>query len=1032
MILILIGKTPVYDMKRFALYFGLAAALVASCSTQEKDFQPPLQDDVVFYASFEQPVDEGTRVYANEDLLLRWTADDRISIFNKNTYNQQYRFAGETGDNAGGFDKVAGSEFATGNAISHVVSVYPYQSTTKISESESVTLTLPAEQHFAENTFGLDANTMVAVSEDNNLQFKNVGGFLRISLFGKGITVSSITLKGNNGEKIAGKATLSMSFNGLPTVEMTNEASTAISLICYTPIDLNSSVENSKDFWFVIPPITFSKGFSITVFADGGVYEKVTNKSITISRNNLSKMAPIEVEKKVAQPNNVIYYTSSDGSIVTPNSNANFGAKLRSNEYYDGVGIMTFSGDVTTVGGFNYSKLTSISLPGSVIELQNGAFSNSTKLMSVTLPTEMTRIGTYAFSNCSNLKSVSIPDGVPYIAFMAFENCSNLESITLPSSVTEIRESAFSGCSKLASISLPDNVSSIWSTAFTGCSNLSSVSFSRELISIGRSAFEGCTQLKSISLPDKVLTIGDSAFSGCSGLSSVTFSKGLTSIGASAFKDCKLLESVILSDSVVSIGAYAFYGCSRVSSVVLSRSMTSLGKSAFYNCSSIPTIELYEGISTVEVATFENCSSLTSVTIPEGVIAIETRAFRNCSKLEDIFLPESITSVGDSSFSGCSSIRDIVIPRGVESIKSYAFSNCDNLERVLVKPIIPPKAGTLIFSSTSLKYVFIPQESFDEYNAASGWKDYSPRFVISGDSVIHYTTSDGCLLEPTSLSYMDAELVENTYTEGVGSLRFNGIVTKIGKGAFQTCTNLATMVLPNSVTFIGESAFRGCTGLTSVTVPESTTIIGPNAFQGCSSLTAITIPKSVTRIYDYAFTDCTGLERIDVVPSSPPIGGKNMFLNTDHCPIYIPAGSETPYSEAEYWNKYILRMRVFDTDAPVAYSSTDFSQNGEVSLLQQATVGRGINIILMGDGFLDRDMGPDGKYEQKMKETMEQFFSFEPYYSFRDRFNVYSVKVVSKNDIYWDELASRSLTYEEDGKIYYRISDSFRLAGLRL
>ena len=194
-------------MKRFALYIGLATAIVASCSTQEKDFQTPLQDDVVFYASFEQPVNEGTRVYANEDLLLRWTADDRISIFNKNTYNQQYRFAGETGDNAGGFDKVAGSEFATGNAISHVVSVYPYQSTTKISESESLTLTLPAEQHYAESSFGPGASTMVSVTADNFLQYKTVGGYLRLRLYGDGVSVSSITLKGNDGEKLAGKAT---------------------------------------------------------------------------------------------------------------------------------------------------------------------------------------------------------------------------------------------------------------------------------------------------------------------------------------------------------------------------------------------------------------------------------------------------------------------------------------------------------------------------------------------------------------------------------------------------------------------------------------------------------------------------------------------------------------------------------------------------------------------------------------------------------------------------------------------------------
>ncbi len=73
--------------------FALAIALVAACSTKEMEFQTPVQEDVVFYASFEQPSDINTRVYANEDLLLRWTAEDRVSIFNKNTYNQEYQLS---------------------------------------------------------------------------------------------------------------------------------------------------------------------------------------------------------------------------------------------------------------------------------------------------------------------------------------------------------------------------------------------------------------------------------------------------------------------------------------------------------------------------------------------------------------------------------------------------------------------------------------------------------------------------------------------------------------------------------------------------------------------------------------------------------------------------------------------------------------------------------------------------------------------------------------------------------------------------
>lgn len=283
-------------MKHLALYLGIAASLVASCSIQDEIIETQGQDEVKFYASFEQPGDDGTKVYANENLLLRWNADDRVSIFNRVTYNQQYLFAGETGDNAGEFQIVNGDVFVTGNSISHVVSVYPYQKSTVITEDEVLTVTLPAEQTYAENTFGLGANTMVSVSSDNLLQYKNVGGYLMLKLYGEGVSVSSIVLKGNNGEKLAGKASITMPLGGVPTVVMKDDATTEIILSCETPVQLGATAEESTQFWFVVPPMTFSRGFSITVNCSDGVFSKTTDKASVIERNKLSKMAPIEID----------------------------------------------------------------------------------------------------------------------------------------------------------------------------------------------------------------------------------------------------------------------------------------------------------------------------------------------------------------------------------------------------------------------------------------------------------------------------------------------------------------------------------------------------------------------------------------------------------------------------------------------------------------------------------------------------------------------------------------------------------------
>ena len=294
MIQISIGKKD-WDMKHFAMYFGIAAALVASCTIQEENFETPQRDEVVFFASLEQPGDE-TRVYANEELLLRWTANDRVSIFNQNTYNQEYKFLGATGDVEGGFTKVDGADFVTGNSIAHVVSVYPFLESSRITEDEVLTVALPAEQHYAENTFGLGANTMVSVTANNNLKFKNAGGFLRLKLYGEGVSVSAITLKGNNGEKLAGNATVTMPIDGVPSLEMASDATTEITLVCDTPVELGATVEESKVFWIVVPPVTFSKGFTISVNEfNGGVFEKSTSKNLAITRSNVSTMAAFEV-----------------------------------------------------------------------------------------------------------------------------------------------------------------------------------------------------------------------------------------------------------------------------------------------------------------------------------------------------------------------------------------------------------------------------------------------------------------------------------------------------------------------------------------------------------------------------------------------------------------------------------------------------------------------------------------------------------------------------------------------------------------
>ena len=282
-------------MKVRIAFIGLLSLVAVSCTVKEAD--PPgitvFDPDRVFNVTAEQP-DAGTKVYLDGALRVLWNTGDHLSVFNGKTFNREYTFDGEDGADSG---KVLPSgDDGNGSALSQVYAVYPYQASTSINASGTITYTLPAVQSYRENSFGSGANVMVSVTDGDNLLFRNAGGYLSFKFYGEGVSVSSITLKSNKGEALSGPCTITAP-GGVPALTMSEGGSDRLTLTCESPVALGATASSAVQFIFVLPPVTLAEGFTVTVTtSDGNTFEKSSDLKRVIGRSTITRMKAMGVD----------------------------------------------------------------------------------------------------------------------------------------------------------------------------------------------------------------------------------------------------------------------------------------------------------------------------------------------------------------------------------------------------------------------------------------------------------------------------------------------------------------------------------------------------------------------------------------------------------------------------------------------------------------------------------------------------------------------------------------------------------------
>lgn len=292
---------------------------------------------------------------------------------------------------------------------------------------------------------------------------------------------------------------------------------------------------------------------SIVVPAKIEGYEVITIDSFAFS-NTKAKTIEFEsgirkIDSKAFYGNSKVVKISIPASVTTIGQNAlgNCANLLeinvdKGNKDYKLEGGILYNYEITSLIRYPAGrKNETLTLPDTVIKIEDGAFSMSKNLAFIIFPNSLKSIGYEAFAGCS-LLSIEIPQTIDELKAYAFADCYRLYSITIPKSVRVIPEGAFSGCENVFRVNFLGHIDQISYSAFSNCTMLNSVNFASKVDVICALSFAFCTSLRNVVIPEGTVEIGDMAFYNCSNLIEIQIPASVTYFGEMIFDQAKQVK----------------------------------------------------------------------------------------------------------------------------------------------------------------------------------------------------------------------------------------------------------------------------------------------------------------------------------------------------------------------------------------------------------------------------------------------------------------------------------------------------------
>ncbi len=382
---------------------------------------------------------------------------------------------------------------------------------------------------------------------------------------------------------------------------------------------------------------------------------------------------------------------------------------------------------------------------------------------------------------------------VPAKAF----NETSITSVTIPATVTSLGSQAFASCSALGNIIFQDGDEEVlWIDNRGGNMGTFYDSNAQKTIYIGRNL---------------ALTSTNAPFNNAI---SVEFGSKVTAINDRLFYDANLLSNVKMAGSITSIGSYAFS---------------------------------YAGT--------DAAVSEMKVQLSNTLESVGEAAFRGCVNLKSITLPQTLTNIYDAAFAS-TGISSLSVPASVTSLPMQGFASCQNLKRIVIEDgdeylWIDSRGGNVgtFYGCPAQKTIYIGR-NLSLTDNRSPFADNNTTSVEFGSKV--------------------TEINDNLFynSDMLSNVKMSNSITTIGYGAFQSSGDAASVSemkvqLSSKLTSIDGKAFESCVNLKSITLPQTLTNIYDEAF-ACTGLTSLTVPASVESLPFRGFASCQNLKRINI------------------------------------------------------------------------------------------------------------------------------------------------------------------------